>query len=178
MGVKGLEPQPFKMQWTDAEGTLRTYVPDFRVTFLDGTQSTVEVKPSKFVAKNALRFDEAARQLAEVGQPFLVVTEKQLTKERFEMAQLWRRYKRAEFPKDSIDLAHRMVADGTTWDQASRSEIPLHVWYGLLGRRSFSIETADLRSDTRLLNAQEFKEHDPQIHIQRWLGCSPWRTSL
>ncbi|MES2840327.1 MAG: hypothetical protein V4794_08625 [Pseudomonadota bacterium] len=24
------------------------------------------------------------------------------------MAQLWRRYKRAEFPKDSIDLAHRM----------------------------------------------------------------------
>ncbi|WP_332751204.1 TnsA endonuclease N-terminal domain-containing protein [Hydrogenophaga sp.] len=178
MGVKCIEPQPFKLQWTDAEGKLRSYVPDYRVTFIDGTQMTFEVKPTKFVAKNELRFDQASRQLARAHQSFVVVTEHHLTDARVEMAQLWRRYRSSELPKDFVELATRMVNDGTTWADACASEVPLHVWFGLLGRRQFSIESADLRSDTRLLNAHEFKEHDPQVHIQRWFGCSPWRPRL
>ncbi len=178
VGMRGLEAQPYEMSWTDAQGVVRSYVPDFSVTFLDGTKCTVEVKPSKFLKKNEFRFDQASRQLAAIGQAFFVVTEKHLTAKRFEMAQLWRRYRRSDLPNDYVLLATRMVADNVSWEQARRSEVPLHVWYGLFGRGAIRLRTADLRPDTRLLNPQEFEEHDFQIHLERWLGCSPWRTTV
>lgn len=179
-GVEGLEPQPFRMPWTDPEGKTRTYVPDYRVTFTDGTQVIVEVKPRKFVERHEALFEQATRHLASSGHSFFVITDDHLTRERYEVAQLWRRYRRAELPAESVRHVNQLLMAGITWEQACASSVPLHVWYGLLGRRAIGFQAMEgaSHSDTRLFNVQELEEHDCQIRFCRWFGCTPWEPTF
>lgn len=45
--VRGLESQPFKIIWTDPNGSEHLYTPDYRVTLTDGTEVIVELKPAR-----------------------------------------------------------------------------------------------------------------------------------
>jgi hypothetical protein len=175
--VKGLGPQPFRIEWRDSEDKVRTYVPDFQVHFNDGSKAVIEVKPEKFVAKNRELFQAATKHLARANQNFYVLTDKQLTPARTDTALLMRRYRRTALPADQVEHATRLVTDGLSWTEAQSSAVPLHVWYGLLGQRLVHIKVADLQATTRLFLGRG-EEHDSQVQFQRWFGCSPWRSSV
>lgn len=175
--VRGLESQPFKIIWTDPNGSEHLYTPDYRVTLTDGTEVIVELKPARFIDKHRVLFDEAAKQLRAADVPFFVLTDEHLQREHGDIAQLWRRYRHSQLPEHEVAQALALAHQGITLGDIERSPVPRYVWYGLLGRGLVGIEQSTLMSEpsTRLLTSQELAEYDCRIRFIRWFGCSPWR---
>ncbi len=176
--IEGLESQPFTMAWHDSDGKERSYTPDFRVTLRDGTQSIVEIKPSRFMDQNVPRFDAVAPLLKRNGLPFFVLTDEHLQKRQAELAQLCRRYKHTPLPEADARQALELAGVGVTWAEAQHSSVPLFVWYGLLGRGELGLERLTDMTDAsaRLLTSQELEKHDCCLRFSRWFGCSPWKS--
>ncbi len=78
-GVRNVEHQPEKLELAGDKPS--SYTPDFRVTFDDGQQVIVEVKPSKFVPQHRDKLDAAKRHYQSKGIEFHVVTDKEIDRD-------------------------------------------------------------------------------------------------
>lgn len=176
--IAGLESQPFTMAWHDSDGKERSYTPDFRVTLRDGTQSIVEIKPARLIEENIPRFDAMVPLLKAGGFPFFVLTDEHLPKKAADLAQLCRRYKHTHLPETNAKQAIEHAGTGVTWARAQGSDVPLYVWYGLLGRGELGFErlTDMTEASARLLTSQELEQHDCSLRFSSWFGCSPWKS--
>lgn len=178
--VRGLESQPFKIKWTDPTGSDHLYTPDYRVTLEDGSQLIVELKPARFVDKQRSQFDAVTRQLLSADLPFFVLTDEHLSRKEAEAAQLWRRYRHSQLPVDQVAMALELTQKGITLAEMSHSPVPIHVWYGLLGRGAIGLTQLKQITDpsTRLLTAKELARHDDRLRFGRWFGSTPWPANI
>lgn len=178
--TKQLYHQPFRLELVDTDGVSRRYVPDFLDKYTDGPGAVVEVKPKTFVQKSELLFNAAAVHLRNNGYHFYVITEEHVSDARFDVVQLWRRYRRYTPLQSHVSDALALVNDGVSWAEALSSGIPLVTWYNLLGRGVLRAENPDLlpKSPTRLYRSERETEHDCNVRFMRWFGCSPWTTNL
>lgn len=77
--VRDVEHQPEQIELPQDPAS--KYTPDFRVTFDDGEQVIVEIKPSKFVAKHQDKLDAAKKHYRSEGVEFHVITDKEIDSE-------------------------------------------------------------------------------------------------
>ena len=77
--VRTYRSEPMYIPYSSGE-TVRNYVPDFLVTYLDGSCVLVEVKPMALVnlPGNVVKINAARNWCAENGMKFLVITEREL----------------------------------------------------------------------------------------------------
>jgi hypothetical protein len=178
--VKRIQAQPFRMEGLPAHLDRLSYVPDYLVELNDGHRCVFEIKPERFIEKDRDLFNWAAKTLARSGTSFFVVTNQLLGNKRLEAAALIRRFKKAALPSELIEKALDIATPSITWKEASQSAIPSYVWLGLVGRHALLADTIDFTStaDARLYSQPEESEHDHQIRLCNWLGCSPWRTNI
>lgn len=74
--VRDVEHQPEEIEIPGDQTS--KYTPDFRVTFDDGQQEIVEVKPRKFVAKHQDKLDAANKLYRKKGLKFHVITDEEI----------------------------------------------------------------------------------------------------
>lgn len=77
--VRDLEHQPEEIELPGDRP--KNYTPDFRVTFKDGQQEIVEVKPRKFVAKHQDKLGAAARVYLNRDMKFHVITDQEIDRD-------------------------------------------------------------------------------------------------
>lgn len=77
--VCDLEHQPEEIE-LPGDGQ-KKYTPDFRVTFKDGQQEIVEVKPRKFVVKHQDKLDAAEKLYRRKGMKFHVITDQEIDRD-------------------------------------------------------------------------------------------------
>jgi len=73
--VLSFEYEPIKIKYR-YKNRNRNYMPDFVVTFIDGTQEIHEVKPKRMLGKSLNKAKFAAARRHEL--PFVLITEDQL----------------------------------------------------------------------------------------------------
>lgn len=76
--VTDIVHQPMTLELIHGDDQVERYTPDFKVTFANGDQVIIEVKPEKYVSKHAKKLMAARRQLAAAGDKFEIVTENQI----------------------------------------------------------------------------------------------------
>lgn len=77
--VRDLEHQPEEIE-LPGDGP-KKYTPDFRVSFKDGQQEIVEVKPRKFVVKHQDKLGAAAKVYLSRGMKFHVITDQEIDRD-------------------------------------------------------------------------------------------------
>jgi hypothetical protein len=80
--VLDIKEQPFKFHY-GLEGRIRRYTPDFAVTLVDGSVRVIEVKPSRSLAKPAVKTKMAAIEdaMGRQGYDFLIRSEVEIRHE-------------------------------------------------------------------------------------------------
>lgn len=175
-GVRHIQAQPFRLENLPAELNRQSYVPDYLVEQQDGEKCVVEVKPARFVEKDRALFEWTAKTLSRSGLMFFVVTDKHITKARLETAALIRRCRKIHLAPGLIERALASATPSITWKEALQSDIPPYVWRGLIGQHLLFTDTFDFETtaDARLYSTKQESEHDHQVRLFHWLGCSPW----
>lgn len=74
--IRNVEHQPETIEISGEKKS--KYTPDFRITFDDGQQEIVEVKPKIFVAKHQKKLELAERVFRLQGQKFHVITDQEI----------------------------------------------------------------------------------------------------
>ncbi len=180
--VSRIHSQPFKLEWVAEDGSGGDYVPDYLVTLSDRSKVVVEVRPTRFVGKDRVKFQAAATQLANKGLAYFVVTDHQLTRAKQRAGRLILRSARGEMPDDLADRAVSVIRDsgrgGLTLESALATGIPIAVWHFLVGRRRLVADAGvDLQASSRLFDVQNWPGVNEHEHLQfeRWFGCQAWR---
>lgn len=176
-GIRLIEHQPFTVV-LDVNGVDRKYTPDLRITFDDGSQVVVEVKPRVFVERNHWKFDRCAQLLWERGQSFYVFDDTRIDKQRARRAADFRSLARREVR--CIEL-NRMLgwlhAPGVKTLAAAQAAGFDQLLVGhAIGRRLLTIgPDLNLAPETalRLMESQI-----GNLHLDRWLGGPPWPTDM
>lgn len=104
--------QPETVELTLADGTLRSYTPDFRVNLADGTAVICEVKPAKFIRQHEDVHQAADALFRKRGQHFAVVTDRQIDhNSRSARAILLMRYGRLVFTPEQAQECKRLLQE-------------------------------------------------------------------
>lgn len=177
-GVIRIQQQPERLNVL-VEGRL-TYVPDFRVTLRDQGRELIEVRPEKFVAKDAEVFSRAAICLAERGHPFYVCTDKALEKGRVNRAEHCYFMAKRAAPPDQLSL---LVSEVRTAGRLQIADalglvVSEDVIAHAVGRRLVSAGPDVDLSPKNWLTSMESQIESENLSAGHWLGCSPWPAHL
>lgn len=179
--IAELQHQPFEIVYPAADGEMRRHTPDFLVTLSGGTRLVVEVKMTKYVEENRLKFDGATEKVRAEGGYYYVITERMLNAQREDRANVWRRYARGSAARDQIDLVVNRIRDereGCTLAELVNVGARLDVIQYLLGRRML-VATKDLLLTPKTrLNFPIIGEPDERVYFDSWFGCSPWGENV
>lgn len=160
----------------------QTYTPDYRVETLDGRTSVWEVKLEAKVPKYRALFNLAARQLAERGEQFFVISERTLRRrQQHETVRLVLRYAKGHF--DAADLARvtqymqAHPAGASIENLMARFSVTRELLFHLIATRVVGFAGAvNTRSTSHLIHT-DYLENKDALYLARWLGVSPWRTN-
>ena len=176
--VAAIRHQAFRLEYSDAAGQQRSYVPDYALTLVGGARLVVEVKPRVFVEKSRAKLEAACAVLRSRGLAYYVVTDEHMPESAAEEARTWRRYARSVPAVEAVGpaLVHAAEGAGVTVDDLRRRDIALPVIYHLLGRRRLVTvgERLTLTSQTRLRTFPNEEPFDARLCFDTWFGCSPW----
>lgn len=144
--VTDIVHQPVTLNLIHPGGETSKCTPDFRITFNDGCQVLVEVKPEVFVPEHQEKLDIALKQLDKEGIRFLVITEKQINENGLSArAILLMRYARMSFDDASAieckkllenefggdakiyELVAKGVSEELIWNMVARHELRVPV---------------------------------------------------
>lgn len=169
--VRRIEHQAVKLTYFDGTAE-RTHIPDFRLTE-DRGKTFVEVKPTKFVDKNRLKFDCCAALLKSSGIDYFVFTEEHIA-ERGERAATLLDLAKRMAPSDALNSLVAWVRDNRRVDvgEALAAGYSEHVIGHAVGRRLLITDPTLLLASGNWLSTQETADELP--NIEQWLGCSPW----
>lgn len=175
--VKRIDPQPF---FVPLEPPEEGHTPDYLVTLKGGEKAVVEVKPPRFVQKNAERFNRIAAVLARRSLPYYVMSHCEPGDAEVEEAALWRRYSRTTVDeaakRQTLSLAQ---AGESTLASLQAQGIRPSVIYHLLGRGLLVSSTGFHMTSQSRLFPYEVEEHlDERIFFERWIGCQAWPTNM
>ncbi len=155
--TKSIKHQPFKLRLGE-----KTYTPDFLLTFLDGTQLVVEVKPAEKMDRYQTLFDEARTKLQQHGLEFFVARDVDMTRDKLAARALQiRRYCKSRFSPAECQSALDAVGtrpNGMTIRELTeihgiKKEVLLH----LIGfKRLCSRKTLDISPQAKLINLDQY----------------------
>lgn len=174
--VKDIVHQPIELELIGEDGETQQYTPDFRVRLTDDTDLIIEVKPEVFVAENKQKHELAKKQLADLGMPFLVVTDKHINANGLSArAILLMRYARLTFDIETAlackkmleeefkgsaqvhELVSRGVSEALVWNMVATHQLRVPVGLNLS------------QSETVHINMPEGGAHD---YFCAWFGIA------
>jgi hypothetical protein len=172
--VTNIDHQPETIELTLADGSCRSYTPDFRVKLADHESVVCEIKPAKFVKDEEAVHLAAATHYRSRGVHFMVITDRQIHhNSRSARAILLMRYGRLHFTPEQAEECKRLLEDemsGSTHVQhlVERGVSEDLVWH--------MVAKHMLRTKVQLsINPVETVEINEPVencldHFQRWLG--------
>jgi len=160
----------------------KQYTPDYRVETLDGRTSIWEVKLEARVPKHRAMFNLVARQLADRGEQFFVISEKSLYwRKQHQAIRLVLRYAKGHFdPADVVNVTQHMRArpDGALIEELmTQFSVTRELLFHLIAIRALTFTGAPIAALNSRLIHTNFLEHKDALYLARWLGVSPWRTN-
>lgn len=175
--TRQITSQPETLQLGD-----RTYTPDYRLETFAGAPSTWEVKLEARVPKYRALFDAAARQLAERGEQFFVISEKSLRRNKqHEVVRLVLRYAKGHFPAEEVErvASHLLLQpeEISFCELLAQLKVSRELVLHLVARRVITFAGAiSVAPTSRLIHTDHLEKKDA-LHLARWLGISPWRSN-
>ncbi|OGQ60215.1 MAG: hypothetical protein A3J24_09880 [Deltaproteobacteria bacterium RIFCSPLOWO2_02_FULL_53_8] len=174
--VKDIVHQPVTLDLIYPDGEISKYTPDFRITFTDGSQILVEVKPEVFLPKHQEKLELAQKQLARESVPFLVVTEKHINANGLSArAILLMRYARLTFDEASAlegkrYLENELNGDAKVYELVSKGVSESLIW-NMVARHELKIPAGlNINANERVkVNNQEGGCHD---FFCTWFGIA------
>jgi hypothetical protein len=158
------------------------YTPDFFVKTAAGRRFVIEVKIDRRVQGYAELFDKAAAYLREKDITFLVVTEKNLRRERVQKRALRiLRYLKAQYPKTSCDEVISEITkhpNGVTIGQIIKKGVTRELIFHLIASQKLTTGPRLMLDDSALVFVPNQKEIDHENSFARWLGVTPWGKDL
>ena len=177
--VRDIVHQPMKLTFpvdSSHDPADRTYTPDFRLTFVDGTEASVECKPAKFVAENRALFKRAETELADLGYAFLVVTEEQVDRAGLSSrAILLMRYGRLSISDGEALACHKMICelggDASVRDLLDRGLSEATIW-NLAARHQLRVPIGLPMNEASSVSINKPAGEDCHDYFCSWLGAS------
>jgi hypothetical protein len=179
--IAHIQHQPFTLTYVDESGKERKHTPDFLVRLVGGQPLVVEVKPTKFVEQNKVKFDKSAALMLQRQAWYYVITEQHLNTRRQSLANLWRRYARVPASAEEVAVALQMVRENTagcTVSQFTERGIAIETLYHLLGRRVLCAGRDLETTPNTFLNFPEKGVTDERLQFHDWFGCASWGTDI
>lgn len=154
----------------------RAYTPDFRLTFVDGTEVIVECKPAKFVSENAALFQRAEAALAAMGYAFLVATDEQVDRAGLSSrALLLMRYGRLSVSVEDALKCHQLITalgdDVTVADLLERGVSEATIWH-MAATHKLRVPIGLPLGETSRISINDDQQEDCHDYFCKWLGAS------
>lgn len=154
------------------------YTPDYLAKTASGRRFVIEVKLDRKVKGYAALFDNAAAFLKERDFTFLVLTEKNLRRQKIhKRALLLLRYLKALYPiadccKVIADIAEH--PNGIPLGQLIKKGVARELIFHLIASRRLTTGPRLMLDDSALVFATNNLEIDHEDSFARWLGVTPW----
>jgi hypothetical protein len=154
------------------------YTPDFYATTDTGKRFVIEVKVARKVQGYAELFDKAADYLRPKGIAFLVVTEKNLRRDRINKRALRiLRYLKAQYLESTCAAAVAEVGSshcGVTIGQLIKRGVARELIFHLMAIRKLTTGPKLMLDDSALVFVPNRMERDDEDCFTRWVGVAPW----
>lgn len=174
-----IEHQPFTLKLDGPK--FRAYTPDFLVTFEDGTDAVIEIKPKSKVKKTFARFQVIAAVLAEKGLPFFVITDAEIKgHKRHESAELILRYVNWNIDPLVQSAISKLFEAGqqlTIEMVEDRTDAALEDLMHLVARRQLVTLNLAMTPDT-LLKFKDSEACHGVLQFSDWFNTQVWGTDV
>lgn len=158
------------------------YTPDFYVKTESGRRYVIEVKIARKVQGYAELFDKATEYLKPKDITFLVVTEKNLRRERIQKRALRLvRYLKAQHVQSTCEATIAEIsssAAGVTIGQMIKRGVTRELIFHLIARRKLTTGPRLMLDDSALVFARNPLENEDENCFARWLGVTPWGKNV
>lgn len=174
--IRSIKHQPFTLEIGGGR-----YTPDFLLTFEDGSQLTIEVKPAEFVEQNLEKLNLARDELASKGIAFQIVTEDMMNREKAsDVALLIRRYVKSMIDPKDIEDVLALVNDHSQGIEIekvrSQLKVTEEVIFYLIGHHRICLEKRlEIKANSILIPREEFirkvsNEYQTYaVHFKCWI---------
>jgi len=174
--IADLRHQPLRLELPEG----RWYTPDFLVRHTDDSTCLVEVKPLSKVDRNAAMFDQAASALRGQGFGFLVLTEREIRRNRaHERASYILRHRKSVFGADEsrrvVDLLSG--AQSGSLDIAAlclRAQVSVGCVLHLLASRRLVASRVHEIHTGACVAAVNGKDTHHAVHVHEWFDAQEW----
>lgn len=180
--IKRIKHQPFRLILGE-----KKYTPDFLLTFHDGSEIVVEVKPASKVTDYTEVFASATDKLRAIGIGFLVAQDVDILANKLHLRALRiRRYSKSGFDPVASDRLLSLLSekpDGMTLAEAVNAAgvLPEQILYLIAHKLVCPLRTLDISPLAVILTRENYCKEVKRLnygnhanHFEVWFGVESW----